>query len=82
MDNYIDVPKGLTRSMLEDKFGRQAVEFYMARIDERRRDGRTYHNPLKTIYLWATQDRRTYHGYYTSYRGYASGRKHRNYGRS
>ena len=82
MDNYIDVPKGLTRSMLEDKFGRQAVEFYMARIADRQREGRKYYNPLKTIYLWATRDRRTCQGYYTSYRGYAGGRKYKNYGGS
>lgn len=47
MDNYIAVPKGLTRSMLEDEFGIQAVEFYMARIADRQREGRKYYNPLK-----------------------------------
>lgn len=82
MDNYIEVPKGLTRSMLEEEFGYQAVEFYMARIEERRRQGRVYYNPLKTIYIWASQDRRTNQGYYTSYRGYSRRRKNRNYGRS
>lgn len=82
MDNYIEMPKGLTRSMLEDEFGIQAVAFYMARIEDRRREGRTYYNPLKTIYIWASQDRRTNQGYYTSYRGYSRGRKNRNYGRS
>lgn len=37
---------------------------------------------LKTIYLWATADRATNQGYYTSYRGYSRGRKHKNYGGS
>lgn len=82
MSTYVRVPKDLTRSMLENEFGIQAVAFYLERIDERRRDGRIYRNPLKTVYLWAMQDKRTNQGYYTSYCGYSRRRKNRNYGRS
>ncbi len=82
MPNYIEVPKKLTLDMLWKEFGRPAVEFYMARIEERRKEGRTYFNPLKTIYLWATEDRRTHQGYYTTYRGYARHKKNRNFGGS
>ena len=32
--------------------------------------------------LWATADKATNQGYYTSYRGYSRGRKHKNYGGS
>lgn len=59
MNNYIEVPKNLTLDMLIEEFGSAAVEFYKDRIEARRRDGRTYYNPLKTIYLWATKDRQT-----------------------
>lgn len=79
---YIDVPKRLDRNMLVDEFGLDAVAFYERRIAERTIQGKTYFNPLKTIYIWATQDRRTHQGYYTSFCGYSRGRKHRNYGGS
>lgn len=80
--DYIDVPKNLDRNMLVKEFGMDAVVFYEIRIAERKIQGRTYYNPLKTIYLWATQDRRTHQGYYTSFHGYSRGRKHKNYGAS
>ena len=80
--DYIDVPKHLDRNMLVNEFGAGAVVFYESRITERKNQGKIYYNPLKTIYLWATQDRRTHQGYYTSFRGYSSGRKHKNYGGS
>lgn len=80
--DYIDVPKNLDRNMLVNEFGMDAVVFYERKIAERKIQGKTYYNPLKTIYLWATQDRRTNQGYYTSFRGYSSGRKHKNYGGS
>ncbi len=82
MSSYIEVPKGLTIDKLEAEFGKPVVAFYMARIEERREQGKTYYNPLKTIYLWATEDRRTGQGYYTTYRGYVRRRKNRNFGRS
>ena len=82
MGSYIDVPKNLTIEVLEAEFGKPAVAFYLARIEERRAQGKKYLNPLKTIYLWATEDRRTNQGYYTTYRGYARHRKNRNFGRS
>ena len=79
---YIDVPKRLDRNMLVDEFGLDAVAFYERRIAERMIQGKTYFNPLKTIYIWATQDRRTHQGYYTSFCGHSRGRKHKNYGGS
>ncbi len=82
MDSYIEVPKGLTRGMMEEEFGIDAVAFYMDRIEERRKEGRIYYNPLKTIYLWAMEDRRTNQGFYTTSRGYARRRKNKNHGRS
>lgn len=80
--DYIDVPKRLDRNVLVDKFGPDAVAYYENRISERTIMGKTYYNPMKTIYLWATQDKKTHQGYYTSYRGYSRGRKHKNYGGS
>lgn len=80
MDEYISIPHGLDKAMLEVEFGHEAVRFYLERIAQRRREGRIYRNTLKTIYLWAYKDRRTQQGFYTSYRGYSHGRRQRNYG--
>lgn len=82
MERHIKVPQGLDLAMLRDEFGYQAIDFYLDRIKQRESEGRTYYNPIKTIYLWATADRATNQGYYTSYRGYSRGRKHKNYGGS
>lgn len=79
---YIKVPENLDRDILVREFWLDAVAFYERRIAERTIQGKTYFNPLKTIYIWATQDRRTHQGYYTSFCGYSRGRKHRNYGGS
>lgn len=82
MAEYITVPESLDRAMLEAEFGADAVAFYLNRIAQRRREGKIYRNPLKTVFLWATADKRTNQGFWTSYRGYSRGRKHRNYGGS
>lgn len=79
---YIKVPDNLDRNMLVKEFGADAVVFYEERIRQRITEGKTYLNPIKTIYLWATEDKRTHQGYYTSFRGYSRGRKHKNYGGS
>lgn len=78
----IIIPKKLDRNVLINEFGYDAVRFYEERIRQRKLEGKTYYNPLKTIYLWATEDKKTRQGYYTSYRGYSSGRKCKNYGGS
>lgn len=79
---FVKIPSNLDRSMVEREFGIDAVAFYSARIAQREREGKIYYNPLKTIYLWATADRLTNQGYWTSFRRVATGRKHRNYGGS
>ena len=81
-EKNIDIPEHLSLEMLRCEFGIQAVSFYQNRISERKAEGRIYCNPLKTIYIWATQDRRTNQGFYSSYKGYASRRKNKNFGRS
>ena len=80
--DYIEIPKGLCLDMLCKEFGYSAVDFYLARIEERRTLGHKYFNPLKTVYIWATQDRKTGQGFYSTYTGRARRRKLRNYGRS
>lgn len=82
MREFVKVPKNLDRAMLEQKFGHAAVTFYLERIEQRKREGKTYLNPLKTVYIWATEDKRTNQGFYSSYRGYSRGRKHKNFGGS
>lgn len=82
MGEYIDVPKNLDRHALESLFGYEAVTFYLNRIAQRQREGMVYHNPYKTVFLWATKDKKTNQGFYSSYRGYSKGRKHKNYGGS
>lgn len=81
-DYYIPVPGDLTENMLIDEFGKDAVNFYLARIKERKLSGHIYRNPLKTIWLWAYQDRKSHQGYYTTYCGFSNGRKSKNHGRS
>lgn len=82
MGEYIDVPKNLDRRALESLFGYEAVTFYLNRIAQRQREGMVYKNPYKTVFLWATKDKKTNQGFYSSYRGYSRGRKHKNYGGS
>lgn len=71
----IKVPQPLTVSVLQEEFGIAAVAFYQARIRERMDRGKVYHNPLKTIWLWATEDRRTGQGFWTTYRGHTCRRR-------
>lgn len=75
MKEYVKVPSNLTVTMLQKEFGIAAVDFYQARIKERAAMGRVYRNPLKTIYLWAHEDRRTNQGFWTTYRGHTCRRK-------
>lgn len=79
---YINIPKELTLDMLRKEFGCDAVKHYLDRLAERGQMGKIYLNPLKTIYIWATNDRRTNQGFYSSWRGFNNGRKNKNYGRS
>lgn len=58
MGEYIDVPKNLDRRALESLFGYEAVTFYLNRIAQRQREGMVYKNPYKTVFLWATRDKK------------------------
>lgn len=80
MKKYLKVPSPLTTATLEKEFGIAAVSFYRDRIKERAEQGRIYRNPLKTIWLWATEDRRTNQGFWTTYRGHPC--RKRNHGGS
>lgn len=82
MEKRIDIPSNLSLEMLRHEFGIHAISFYENRIAERQAEGRIYYHPLKTIYIWATQDRKTNQGYYSSYGGYARRRKQKNFGRT
>ena len=66
LDRYVEIPRGLNLQMLRDKFGYDAVEFYTNRIKQRELEGKTYYNPLKTVYIWATEDRAKGQGFYSS----------------
>ena len=79
---YVEIPKILTQDSVIQEFGVDAYRFYKNRIEERKRDGRIYHNPLKTIYIWATQDREYRQGYWSTWLGHNRGRKCKNHGRS
>lgn len=57
------------------EFGAAAVDHYQHRILERMEAGHIYKNPLKTIWLWAMEDRRTGQGFWTTYRGHTCRRK-------
>ncbi|HIZ61412.1 MAG TPA: hypothetical protein H9724_01395 [Candidatus Gemmiger avistercoris] len=75
MKEYLKIPSPLTIETLKKEFGIAAVDFYQARINERITMGKIYRNPLKTIWLWATEDRQTNQGFWTTYRGHTCRRK-------
>lgn len=79
---YVEVPHVLTENSVIREFGADAYRFYKSRIEERMLGGRIYHNPIKTIYIWATQDRKTHQGYWSTWSGYNKGRKEKNHGKS
>ncbi len=81
-DAWIDVPDNLTLEAVQTEFGYHAVEFYRRRIEDRMANGKIYLNPIKTIFLWAAQDRMTNQGFFSSYRGYSRRGKSKNFGRS
>lgn len=78
---YVDIPINLTEKTIIDEYGIDAFRYYNQRLQERRRQGRMYNNSLKTIYIWAAQDRKTHQGFYSTYRG-ANRSKHKNHGGS
>ena len=75
MKEYLKIPSPLTIETLKKEFGIAAVDFSLARINERITMGKIYRNPLKTIWLWATEDRRTNQGFWTTYRRHTCRRK-------
>lgn len=79
---YVEIPRILTEDSVIQEFGADAYRFYQSRIEERKRNGRIYHNPLKTIYIWAVQDRKSHQGYWSTWLGYNKCRKCKNHGRS
>lgn len=81
MAEYVCVPQNLTEKILITEYGTDAVRFYKSRLEERKRHGKIYPNPLKTIYIWAAQDKKTNQGFYTTWNGFAK-RKHKNHGGS
>lgn len=78
---YVNVPDTLTEKTVINEYGIDAFRYYNQRLQERRRQGRMYNNSLKTIYIWAAQDRKTHQGFYSTYRG-TNRSKHKNHGGS
>ena len=79
---YVEIPENLTERTVILEFGADAYRFYQNRIEERKRDGKIYYNPLKTIYIWAAQDRKYHQGYWSTWFGYNKCKKCKNHGRS
>lgn len=52
---YVKIPDKLTENDVAAEYGMDALRFYKNRIAERKQQGKVYHNPLKTIYIWAAQ---------------------------
>lgn len=78
---YIEIPSGLNEKTIIGEYGAAAFRFYLNRIREREFQGKTYLNPLKTIYIWAYQDRKTHQGYWSTWTGMTR-KKHKNHGGS
>ena len=81
-DTSIEIPYPLNRDVLVEEFGEEAVEHYETRLRERESRGKTYLNPLKTIYIWATEDRISSRGYYGFYLSNFNSSKLKNHGKS
>ena len=81
--NFVKIPSYLSREILIEEFGINAVVHYERRLKERELyNGNIYLNPLKTIYIWATRDRKTNSGFYSTVPVGCSNRRHKNYGGS
>lgn len=80
---YVEVPRPLTREKIAEAFGMPALRYYEERIRQRANEGKVYLNPLKTIYIWAAQDKASGQGYFSTLfvRG-MNRRKCKNHGRS
>ena len=81
-DPSIEVPPGLDKEYLEQEFGADAVTYYENRIAERKNRGKIYYNPLKTMYLWLSEDREYRCGYYAPFLRNFNRGKMKNHGRS
>ena len=56
---YVEIPENLTERTVILEFGADAYRFYQNRIEERKRNGKIYCNPMKTIYIWAAQEKKS-----------------------
>ena len=79
---YIKVPNNLSRELLIKEFGISAVEWYESYLADRISLGKTYLNPQKTIYLWATRDRKTGQGWFSRLPRQYDGHKSKGHGGS
>lgn len=80
---YVTIPSPLTKNVFVQELGAEAYCFYEQRIRERMAFGKTYLNPLKTMYIWAVEDKASRQGYYSTLHIRAkNSRKRKNYGRS
>jgi hypothetical protein len=79
---YIKVPNNLSRELLIKEFGIRAVEWYESYLADRISLGKTYLNPQKTIYLWATRDRKTGQGWFSRLPRQYDGHKSKGHGGS
>lgn len=78
----IEFPPNINRAELVNKFGQDCVNYYERRLEERTLFGKKYTYPFKTIYLWATQDKKTHRGYFETYRGFNNYHKTKRKGKS
>ena len=82
-ETFIEVPKRLDRTLLIEEFGVGSVTYYETRLNERELyNGKKYLNPLKTIWIWASEDKKTNRGFYSTVPVGISGRKKKNHGRT
>jgi hypothetical protein len=70
----VELPENLTEEALIKTFGRDAFVFYENRLRERVEFSRKiYRNPLKTIFLWAREDKAANSGFFSTYRNRGRG---------
>lgn len=77
----VTIPEKLTRQKLIEEFGVQATKWYLDRIEYRRAQGKIYYYPLKTAYIWMTNDKKNKCGFW-KIEFFCKKNKQKNHGRS
>ena len=78
---YMQIPENLDIKYLVKRFGYDAYAHYQSRINDRMQyEGRIYRTPVKTMFLWMTEDKANCRGYYKPHSSEHNYKKKKNHG--